>query len=61
MALAQVLLGPTPFCRSRKRGLKPVADNDGKGFESFHVMDPDGFDLQIGNGRGYVEGFRKSV
>jgi catechol 2,3-dioxygenase-like lactoylglutathione lyase family enzyme len=37
----------------RKRGLNPVADNDGKGFESFHVKDLDGFDLQIGNGRGY--------
>jgi len=34
----------------RARGLTPVADNDGKGFESFHVKDPDGFDLQIGNG-----------
>ena len=33
-----------------KRGLNPVADNDGKGFESFHVKDPDGFDLQISNG-----------
>jgi catechol 2,3-dioxygenase-like lactoylglutathione lyase family enzyme len=33
-----------------KRGLSPVADNDGKGFESFHVKDPDGFDLQISNG-----------
>lgn len=32
-----------------KRGLKPVADNDGKGFESFHVKDPDGFDVQISN------------
>ena len=31
----------------RKRGLTPVADNDGKGFESFHVKDLDGFDLQI--------------
>ena len=29
----------------RKRGLTPVADNDGKGFESFRVKDPDGFDL----------------
>ena len=36
----------------RKRGLSPTADNDGKGFESFHVKDPDGFDLQIGNGNG---------
>ena len=35
-----------------KRGLHPVADNDGKGFESFHVKDPDGFDLQIDNGNG---------
>ena len=44
----------------RKRGLDPKADNDGKGFESFHVKDPDGFDLQIGNGRGYV-GLRKEA
>src|SRR6185369_1587409 len=28
----------------RKRGMNPVADNDGKGFESFHVKDLDGFD-----------------
>ena len=34
----------------RKRGLSPVAESDGKGFESFHVKDPDGFDLQISNG-----------
>jgi catechol 2,3-dioxygenase-like lactoylglutathione lyase family enzyme len=34
----------------RARGLTPVADNDGKGFESFHVKDPDGFDLQLSNG-----------
>jgi len=32
-----------------KRGLKPVADNDGHGFESFHVKDPDGFDVQLCN------------
>jgi len=38
----------------RKRGLSPVPDNDGKGFESFHVKDPDGFDLQIGNGNGHA-------
>jgi catechol 2,3-dioxygenase-like lactoylglutathione lyase family enzyme len=31
------------------RGLDPIEDNDGKGFESFHVKDPDGFDLQISN------------
>lgn len=34
----------------KRRGLAPVADNDGKGFESFHVRDPDGFDLQLSNG-----------
>lgn len=39
----------------RKRGLAPVPDNDGKGFESFRVKDPDGFDLQIGNGNGHVK------
>ncbi len=33
----------------KKRGLNPVADNDGKGFESFHVEDPDGFDVQLSN------------
>src|SRR5580698_5016371 len=39
----------------RKRGLTPVAENDGKGFESFHVKDPDGWDLQIGNGNGLAK------
>jgi predicted enzyme related to lactoylglutathione lyase len=34
----------------RKRGLNPVADHDGRDFQSFHVKDPDGFDLQISNG-----------
>jgi catechol 2,3-dioxygenase-like lactoylglutathione lyase family enzyme len=34
-----------------QRGLNPMADNDAKtGFESFHVKDPDGWDLQICNG-----------
>lgn len=33
----------------RKRGLDPVAANHGD-FQSFHVKDPDGFDLQISNG-----------
>jgi catechol 2,3-dioxygenase-like lactoylglutathione lyase family enzyme len=36
----------------RKRGLSPMADNGGASFESFHVKDPDGFDLQISNGNG---------
>ena len=39
----------------RKRGMTPVADNDGHGFESFHVKDPDGFDLQIANGGGLAK------
>lgn len=35
----------------KKRGLEPVADHDPKnGFESFHVKDLGGFDLQISNG-----------
>ncbi|HEX7139040.1 MAG TPA: VOC family protein [Vicinamibacterales bacterium] len=34
----------------RKRGLAPVADNHGSDFQSFHVKDPDGFDLQISDG-----------
>jgi catechol 2,3-dioxygenase-like lactoylglutathione lyase family enzyme len=34
----------------RKRGLDPVAENGAGGFESFHVKDPGGFDLQISNG-----------
>lgn len=34
----------------RKRGLDPVEDDDGKGCESFHVKDPDGFDVQLTNG-----------
>ncbi len=39
----------------RKRGLNPVPENDGKGFESFHVKDPDGWDLQIANGNGLAK------
>ena len=34
----------------KKRGLNPVADNDGD-FQSFHVKDPDGFDVQLTNGK----------
>jgi len=34
----------------RKRGLTPVADNHDHDFQSFHLKDPDGFDLQISNG-----------
>jgi len=44
----------------RKRGLAPVAVNDGKGFESFRVKDPDGFDLQIANGNGYAKARKSS-
>jgi catechol 2,3-dioxygenase-like lactoylglutathione lyase family enzyme len=42
----------------RKRGLTPIAAIDGKGFESFHVQDPDGFDLQISNGNGLAKSRR---
>ena len=35
----------------KARGMDPIADNDPKNnFESFHVKDPGGFDLQISNG-----------
>jgi catechol 2,3-dioxygenase-like lactoylglutathione lyase family enzyme len=44
----------------RARGLNPIADNDGKGFESFHVKDPDGWDLQISNGSGLVKSRKTS-
>lgn len=44
----------------RKRGLNPVRDDDGHGFESFHVQDLDGFDLQISNANGLVK-LRKSA
>jgi catechol 2,3-dioxygenase-like lactoylglutathione lyase family enzyme len=33
-----------------KRGLNPVADNAGSDFRSFHVKDPDGFDVAVTNG-----------
>ena len=32
-----------------KRGLKPRPDMVGDRFKSFHVTDPDGWDLQISN------------
>jgi len=37
--------GKTVEAELRKRGLTPVAEHDGQGFESFHVKDLDGFDL----------------
>ena len=37
----------------RARGLTPVADDRGA-FESFHVKDPDGFDVQVANGQGFA-------
>jgi catechol 2,3-dioxygenase-like lactoylglutathione lyase family enzyme len=33
----------------RARGLAPVADNRADGYESFHIKDPDGFDIQLSN------------
>ncbi len=44
----------------RARGLAPVADNGDEGFESFHVKDPDGFDLQISNSNGLAKRRRTS-
>jgi catechol 2,3-dioxygenase-like lactoylglutathione lyase family enzyme len=38
----------------RMRGLNPVRDNGANGFESVHIKDPDGFDLQLSNGRGHT-------
>ena len=32
-----------------RRGLKPRPDNVGENFKSWHVLDPDGWDLQISN------------
>ena len=32
------------------RGLNPVADHVGPAFKSFHIKDPDGFDIQLTNG-----------
>jgi catechol 2,3-dioxygenase-like lactoylglutathione lyase family enzyme len=34
----------------KKRGLNPIADHQGRDFQSFHVKDPGGFDVQISNG-----------
>lgn len=34
----------------KKRGLNPVADHVGSDFKSFHIKDPDGFDIQVTNG-----------
>jgi catechol 2,3-dioxygenase-like lactoylglutathione lyase family enzyme len=42
----------------RDRGLAPVADHDGKGFESFRVKDLDGFTVQIANGGGLAKARR---
>jgi catechol 2,3-dioxygenase-like lactoylglutathione lyase family enzyme len=44
-----------------KRGLDPVAENDGNGFESFHVKDPDGWDVQISNANGLVKARKTPV
>jgi catechol 2,3-dioxygenase-like lactoylglutathione lyase family enzyme len=34
----------------KARGLNPIADNEGRDVQSFHVKDPGGLDLQISNG-----------
>jgi catechol 2,3-dioxygenase-like lactoylglutathione lyase family enzyme len=45
----------------RRRGLQPVAQNGPGGFESFHVKDPDGWDLQLCNWNGLARGRRASA
>ncbi|MEO7085626.1 MAG: VOC family protein [Gemmatimonadaceae bacterium] len=45
----------------KKRGLNPIADNGPNGYESFHVKDPDGFDVQIGNGKRYSKARAESA
>ena len=37
------------------RGVTPIPENDAEGFESFHVKDPNGFDLQISNRNGLAK------
>jgi catechol 2,3-dioxygenase-like lactoylglutathione lyase family enzyme len=46
----------------RQRGLEPKAENGtmGSGFESFHVKDPDGWDVQISNGGGLTRARKTS-
>jgi len=34
----------------KRRGLNPIADHAGSDFKSFHIKDPDGFDIQVTNG-----------
>ncbi|HEX5217256.1 MAG TPA: VOC family protein [Vicinamibacterales bacterium] len=34
----------------KARGLNPIADHRGNDFQSFHVKDPNGWDLQLSNG-----------
>ena len=37
--------------QAMKPAISIPVEKDGKGFESFHVKDPDGFDVQICNKR----------
>ena len=34
----------------KARGLNPIADHRGNDFQSFHIKDPNGWDLQLSNG-----------
>jgi len=45
----------------RSRGMTPVADNDGKGFESFWVKGPDNWPIQICNAIGLVKSRKTSA
>jgi catechol 2,3-dioxygenase-like lactoylglutathione lyase family enzyme len=44
----------------KKRNLMPLAEHDGKGFESFRVKDLDGFELQIANLNGLIKARKSS-
>jgi catechol 2,3-dioxygenase-like lactoylglutathione lyase family enzyme len=46
---------PAVEAELRKRNLAPTPDNGAHGFESFHIKDLNGFDLQISNGKGLAE------
>ena len=44
-----------------KRGVRAVADNDGRGFESYRIQDPGGFEVQISNGNGMAKNRRTTI
>jgi catechol 2,3-dioxygenase-like lactoylglutathione lyase family enzyme len=45
----------------KARSLTPIPEDDAEGFESFHVRDPNGFDLQLSNGNGLARTRKTAV